>query len=142
MESIGMKTLARSLMIVSALILFACATTKPLSINEKYDLDDQLEQVTEIYKYRLHSWQTIDRQSFILQTGPSDYYLVVLRRPSNELMFTENIAISTTGSSVRSGLDKVTVSQSGMTETYIINKIYKLKDSQQARDIEKQLTGE
>jgi hypothetical protein len=100
-----------------------------------------LEQVTEIYKYRLHSWQTVDRQSFILQTGPSDYYLIVLRRPSNELMFSEHIAISTTGSSVRSGLDEVTVAHSGIKDSYLINKIYKLKDSQQAREIEKQLSG-
>jgi hypothetical protein len=107
--------------------------------NEKYDLDDQLERVNEIYKYRLDSWQTVDRQSLIVQTGPSDYYLIILRRPSNEILFSESISISTSGSSVRSGFDQVTILEADMDYGYLISKIYKLKDSQQAREIKKQL---
>lgn len=137
----------RHLLAITALILmpfmiFACAGTKSFEPNPKYNLDDQLEVVTEIHKYTLKGWEKIDSQSFVLQTGPSTYYLIVLIRPSTELMFTEGMAISSTGSSVKPGFDRVTVSQGGSTQDYIIDKIYKFKDYDQVKEIRAQLTGE
>lgn len=132
------KIIKTTLMILLVLLVSSCATT-PLTIDEKYDLDNQLELVSAINKYRLMSWEMVDSQSLILQTGVSDYYLVVLLRPSTGLMTTESIGVSSTGSSVRSGFDNVTVVSSGMKDTYVIHRIYKLKDSQQAREIKAQL---
>jgi len=121
-------------------IVSACAGTaiKPY---EKYDLDDQLEPASEILRYNLMGWETIDNQSFVLQTSPNQFYLIVLVRPSDRLLFTESISISHTGDMVKPGYDKVTVLDATQTETFVIYKIYKLKDRQQANEIEKQLTG-
>jgi hypothetical protein len=123
------------------LTMFACAGMKSFEHDEKYNLDDQLEAVTEIHKFTMRSWEKVDRQSFVLQSGAGTYYLIVLVRPSTELMFTETVKISNTGSSVKPGFDTVTVYQSGKAEEYVINKIYKFKDYDQVKEIEAQLTG-
>lgn len=125
------------------LLLFltsACATAPSLTAG-KYDLDDQLEPVSEILRYNLMDWEAVDNQSFILQTAPSQYYLVVLVRPSDRLRFTEDIGITHTGPMVKPGYDKVTVYNSPYSETYIIYKIYKLKDREEVKAIKEQLGG-
>jgi hypothetical protein len=122
-------------------MLSACAGTKSFQHDEKYNLDDQLEAVDQIHKYTMKSWETVDSQSFVLQTGAGSYYLMVLIRPSSEIMFTETIKISTTGSAVKPGFDRVTVYQAGMSNDYTINKIYKFKDYDQVKEIKAQLTG-
>jgi len=123
------------------LTIFACAGMKSFEHNEKYNLDDQLEAVTEIQKYTMRDWQTVDNQSFVLQTGTSNYYLIVLNHPSTEIMFAETIKISSTGAVVKPGYDKVTVYQSGRGQDYSIHKIYKFKDREQVAEIKAQLTG-
>jgi hypothetical protein len=65
----------------------------------------------------------------------------VLTRPADQLMFTETIGISHTGANVKPGYDKVTVYSSPNTETYVIHKIYKLKDREEANAIKEQLKG-
>lgn len=126
---------------VALLILSACATA-PVSMSEKYNLDNQLESVANISKFNMMSWEHVDRMSFILQTTPSDYYLFVLNSPSDELPFAENIHISSTGSFVRPGYNNVIVFGVNSNERYVIYKIYKFKDYEQAKEIRKQLTGE
>jgi hypothetical protein len=111
-------------------------------MSEKYNLDSQLESVEDISKFSMMSWEHVDRMSFILQTTPSDYYLFILNRPSNELPFAENIRVSSTGSSVRPGYNNVTVYGVSSKDDYVIDKIYKFKDYDQAKEIRKQLTGE
>lgn len=135
------QVLAAMASVMVLLTMFACAGMKSFEPDEKYNLDDQLEAVTEIHKYTMRSWEKVDSQSFVLQTGAGTYYLIVLIRPSTELMFTENMKISSTGSSVKPGFDKVTVYQAGKAEEYVINKIYKFKDYEQVKEIEAQLTG-
>ena len=122
------------------LIMSACATA-PTETSGKYDLKDQLEPVSEIFKYNLMGWETVDRQSFILQTSPSQYYLIVLLRPSEHLMFSESIGISHTGDLVKPGYDRVTVFSSSFTDTYVIDKIFKLKNREEVKTIKAQLTG-
>jgi len=136
-----MKTL-KQLTVFSALffIVSACATTSA-PIAEKYDLDDQLEPVSEVVRYNLMDWNAIDSQSFILQTAPNQFYLIVLNRPADQLMFTETIGISHTGADVKPGYDKVTVYSSPKSEDYVIHKIYKLKDREEADAIREQLKG-
>ena len=130
-----------SLIFVALLALSACATA-PVGTKEKYNLDSQLQSVAEITKFNMMGWEHVDRMSFILQTTPSDYYLFVLNHPSDELPFAENIYISSTGSFVRPGYNNVTVFGVNSKNNYVIDKIYKFKDYEQAKEIRKQLTGE
>lgn len=109
---------------------------------DKYSrLDDQLEQVSDISSFNLMNWEAIDNRSFILQTSPSRFYLILLRRRAHGLMFAETIAISNTGSMVRPGFDRVTVFSPFQREDYIIQKIFKLKDREAATQIRDQLGG-
>ena len=121
-------------------IISACATA-PGKNAEKYNLDDQLELVSEITRYNLMSWETIDTRSFILQTSPAQFYLMVLTYPAYDLPFAESISISHTGVTVKSGYDKVTVFGSTKNDSYVIDKIYKLKDREEASAIKAQLKG-
>jgi hypothetical protein len=124
--------------IFTAYTCFAASSGVP----EKYNLDSQMQKVTEISKYNFMSWQTVDKQSFVLQTSPSDYYLIVLSNPSDKIMFAETIKIADTNAMVKPGYNNVIVKGNGFTDTYIINKIYKFKDSAQIKTITAQLTGE
>jgi len=137
-----MKTIKYLIQVFVALLFLSACATAPVSTTEKYNLDNQLESVAEITKFNMMGWEHVDRMSFILQTTPSDYYLFVLNHPSDELPFTENIHISSTGSFVKPGYNNVTVYGINSTEKYVINKIYKFKDYEQVKEIRKQLTGE
>lgn len=134
-------SLAKTALVMVSLMIFGCSGWGTFEHDEKYNLDDQLEPITEIQKYSMRDWQKIDSQSFVLQTGTSNYYMVVLTIPSTELMFSETIKISSTGAVVKPGFDRVTVYQSGRSEDYVIHKIYKFKDREQIAEIRAQLTG-
>lgn len=135
-----MKNYRQIFVILASLFLIsACAGTSVKSF-EKYNLDNQLEPASEILRYNLMGWETVDNQSLILQTSPSQYYLIVLTYPSDQLMYAEHISISHTGDMVKPGYDKVTVYGSPMHDTYVIEKIYKLKDRDQVNAIREQLT--
>lgn len=123
-----------------ALLMSSCATGR-IELPEKYVLDDQLESVSYISKYEGHiGWEIVDGQSFILQTRPSDYYLIVLQIPAPSLPFTESISISSSGSMVRAGMDSVTLlQQTPKDPPYIIEKIYHLKEREQVRTIKEQI---
>jgi hypothetical protein len=125
---------------VLLLILSACATT-PAKMPDKYNLDGQLERVTEILRYNMMGWDAVDMQSFVLQTTPSDYYLIVLASPSDRLVFAEVVGINATGDVVKPGYNTVFVKGTTSEETYIINKIYKFKDFEQVKAIKEQITG-
>jgi hypothetical protein len=133
-----MKAIKYFIVFISLFTVSACATT-PIKLAEKYDFGDRLEEVDEILRYNLMGWDAIDRQSFILQTTPSSYYLIVLRRPSYELMFAESISITHTGAMVKTGFDKVTVYGPSDAEEYVIHKIYNLGDREQMKAIKAQL---
>lgn len=121
-------------------VALACATGS-LKSEGKYDLEDQLEPVSEIIRYNLMGWEAVDNQSLILQTAPSKNYLIVLRRPAENLMYSESISISHTGDMVKPGFDEVTVFSSPFSDNYVIDKIYKLENRDQINAIRKQLTG-
>jgi hypothetical protein len=127
--------------LVSLFMATACATA-PVSIPDKYNLDNQLENIQNISKYNMMSWDSVDRQSFVLQTNPGDYYLIVLSSPSEKLPFSESVQITNTGDMVRPGYNNVIVSSPGFEGSYVINKIYKFKDYEQVKAITSQLTGE
>jgi hypothetical protein len=133
-----MKKLAVLLSVMFIVSACAGAAVKPY---EKYDLDDQLEPASEILRYNLMGWEKIDSQSFVLQTSPSQFYLIVLVRPSDRLLFTESISITNTGNMVKPGYDKVIVMDESGDNTFVIYKMYKLKDRQEANEIEEQLSN-
>jgi hypothetical protein len=123
-----------------ALFVLACATGG-IDLPEKYNLDNQLESVSYISKYQGYtSWDAIDNQSFILQTSPSSYYLLILQIPATELRFSESIRISSSGSRVRAGMDTVTLlGRSIKGPPYMIEKIYRLKGREQVQTIREQI---
>jgi hypothetical protein len=116
----------------------ACATM-PVTLAEKYNLDNELEEATEIYNFQIKSWEPIDNQSLIFRANVNDYYLIILQRPALSLPFSENIGVTLTVDKVKPGYDNVVVKDSAGIESYIIHKIYKLKDRQQVKEIKKRL---
>ena len=122
------------------LLISSCATGR-IELPEKYVMDNQLESVSYISKYQGYSgWDMVDRQSFILQTGPGDYYLIVLQIPAPDLPFSESISISSSGSMVRAGMDTVTVlGQSSNGLPYKIEKIYSFEGREQVQTIKEQI---
>lgn len=136
-----MKTIKQLTMVFVTLFIATVCTTALAEMPTKYNLDNQLQKVDSIYKYKYMSWDKIDNQSFVLQTGPSDYYLIVLSSKSDKLLFTERVRINSTNNMVRPGYNNVIVNGNGFKEEYIINKIYKFKDATQVKEIEAQLTS-
>jgi hypothetical protein len=137
-----MKTLNKLITIFTVLLFASICAVAWAAMPAKYDLDKQLEKVDSIYKYKFMSWEKVDNQSFVLQTSPSDYYLIVLSSPSTKLLFSERVRINSTNNMVRPGFNNVIVHQGEGTEELIINKIYKFKDHKQVEEIEALLTGE
>lgn len=134
-----MKAIIKLIVVfIIAIMATACATA-PISLPEKYNLDNDLEEVTEIFKFRVKSWEKVDNQSLILRTDVKNYYLIVLRRPAPNLVFSENIGISDTVDRIKRGYATVYIANPSGNESYIIHKIYKLKDQQHAKDIKEQL---
>jgi len=110
-------------------------------IPEKYNLDDQMENVPGISRFNMMGWERVDTQSFILQTGPNDYYLIILDTKSPTLPSSNTIEISNTGYMVWPGYNNVIVNDDGFEDTYVINRIYKFKDYDQVKAIKARLCG-
>lgn len=119
--------------------LLACAS-EPVKLNEKYVFPD-LPGVKSILNYRLQSWNVIDSQSLIVQTGPSRYFLLILQQANMDLPFSENILISSTAGTVESGLDTVSAAQSPMIKT-AIERIYELRGQEQLKSVRQQIQGD
>lgn len=137
-----MKTLIKiSLVFISILTISACATG-PIQVPEKYALDTQLEQVKSIFKYGITDWEEIDDQSLILQKGPGEYYLLVLKIPAPELPFLQRIKLTATGDMIRAGMDEVIIYPvSHIRQSYPIDRIYRFKDTEQMRAVRDRLIG-
>jgi hypothetical protein len=134
-----MKAITKLILIFIILLMATACATMPVTLPEKYNLDNELEEATEIYNFQIKSWEPIDYQSLIFRANVNDYYLIILERPALSLPFTENIGVTLTVDKVKPGYDNVVVKDSAGIESYIIHKIYKLKDSQQAIEIKKRL---
>ncbi len=134
-----MKTLRKYIFFVIMFLVSAGCATSPPTISEKYNLDDQLEGVHNITRFNLMSWDKIDNQSFILQTGPNDYYLIILDSKSNKLPVTNTIQISNVDSLIWPGYSNVIINDDGWEDAYVINKIYRFKNCTQVDLIRAQL---
>jgi hypothetical protein len=136
-----MKAILRTVWAITTVLFVSAIALAAEGLPEKYNLDNELTPVTEISKYNMMGWETVDNQSFVLQTTPSDYYLIVLSSPSDKLVYSENIAITTNNDTVKPGYNNVLVTGQGFEEKHIINKIYKFKDAEQVKTIKEKLTG-
>ncbi len=121
-----------------SLVFAACATT-PYKMADKYNLDNELKEETEITSFRLDSWESIDYQSLILKSEINKYYLVILNRPALNLPYAQNIGITGTVHKVTKGFDNIVVVDSSGTEYYTIYKIYKLDNREQVTEIKNRL---
>ena len=119
-------------------IATACATG-PIKLPEKYNLNDELQEAEGITNFKIDSWQSIDLQSLIIRTITRDYFLIVLDRPAPSLLSSETIGVTVTVNYVKPGFDNIIVTDSTGSESYIIHKMYKLKDRGQAREIRERL---
>lgn len=134
-----MKEILRVLCVFSFFIMFsACATTRH-DLSTKYDLGKELKEIDQINTFQLSSWEEVDNQSIILKTSRHKYYLLVLREPMIGVIPNLTIGISSTISSITTGFDRIFVNEGGVTQYYVIDKIYELKDRKQADEIKKQL---
>ena len=130
-------TKLKGILLIS-LLATACATTS-FKVDEKYNFDNELQEATELSNWRIDSWETVDYQSLIIRTDFNEYYLVILNWPAPSLPFSEDIGITVTANSVKPGFESIIVADSYGRESYIIHKMYKLKDREQATEIKKRI---
>ncbi len=132
----------RRIIILTFIIVFlasACSTT-PRTLPEKYNLDNDLEAVDQISTFKISSWERVDNQSIILKANWNDYYLIVSHRPFETMISNLPVGIDNTGSTIRSGHDRIVVEDHMGTQYYVIDKIYKLKGDEQAQEIKERLS--
>lgn len=98
-------------------LLFACASSTPaptppaqLAQDQGYELRKPIDR---IMNYRLDSWNYINPQTVIIHAGGNRDYLVTLRDRCHELMNTEVLATTSTGSAMRAKFDAIIVSLAG-----------------------------
>jgi beta-lactamase regulating signal transducer with metallopeptidase domain/tetratricopeptide (TPR) repeat protein len=108
---------------------------EPSTLPDKYDLDDELEAVDQIFSVEGPRVHQVDNQSVILRVNRRDYYLLVLRRPFEMMYSNPNIGLAREAPTVTAGVDRVFVTPSDSTTGYVIEKIYKLKGREQAEEI-------
>jgi len=137
------KILTILLVFVLAMFLSVSAPAAAISIPDKYNLNNQLEQVHKFWRVRIMDWEAIDNQSLVIQTSPGLYYLLVLTVPSYDLPLKMNrIGITNSGSMIREGIDNVIVAGAGRYhQSYPIERIYKISGSKEKREIINQLQG-
>ena len=136
-----MRILKNNFIILTALILISGCAAGTIKIPEKYALEGQLEQVNSFYRQRIIDWERVDNQSLIIETSPGTYYLLVLKIPSQELVFRNRIILSSTGSMIRAGLDDLIIYTAHMKVSYPIERIFKIKGREQMQTVKDQLTG-
>ncbi|MFC1493763.1 DUF6491 family protein [Thermodesulfobacteriota bacterium] len=133
------KIIEVSSIFVLLIMAVSCAST-PGVIPAKYNLDNSLEAVDRISTFKVSSWEQVDRQSIILKVNYNDYYLLVLRRPIISGYPNLRIGVERTIFSITAGFDRIVVLELGAPDYYVIDKIYKLKDKEQAKEIKEKLT--
>ena len=104
--------LHRSLLMLAALLLAACAATdRPMERDVALRLPaDLAAPVDRVYLPRLDHWRPVDRQYLVLYQSPSRQYLVKLERPVTQLPFTDlTIGVRQDGAWLDSRFDSIIV---------------------------------
>lgn len=123
------------------LVLAACANG-PLKPDPRYVFSD-LEQVSSVSGFSVSGWESVDSRSLIIHTGPSQSYLLILATRLNDLNYSEDISLTSTGSRIEARFDCVRVADSscaGSTSAFI-DVIYKLPDRDSISRVKKQIRG-
>jgi len=134
-----MKVMIKAFSIFVFLVMVASCATTPRVLPEKYNLDNDLEAVDQISTFEDITWKKVDKHSIILRVNWKDYYLLVLRRPIFSMSFIHTLGIDSANHSITSGYDRIIVNDSTGTWYYVIDKIYKLRDWEQAEEIKERL---
>ena len=134
-----MKAIIKFSFISVLLILTVSCATTPRALPEKYNLDNELEAVKQISTFMAITWREVDKQSIIITVDWKNYYLLVLDRPVPSMFYVNTLGIDSTTHSIASGYDRVVVRDSTGTDYYVIDKIYRLKDWDQAEKIKERL---
>ena len=130
-----MKKIAKVSSIFVLFIILASPAATANTLPEKYNLDNELEAVYQIFSVKGPRVQQVDDQSIILRVNWRDYYLLVLRRPMDKRYSNPNIGLERAVPTVTAGIDRIFVTPSDSTTGYVIEKIYKLKGKEQAEEI-------
>ena len=132
------------LSILASCLLVACANTAPKELDEKYIFPD-LKQVDRVLSHRIDGWGDIDKQSLFISTSPSTSYLIILRRPSNDIRFARKMSFSSSGSSLDAKFDRIYFFNSFDSVDPIpafIDRIYEVKGKEQKKIIRAKILAE
>jgi hypothetical protein len=125
-----MKTLMT--LVLASLVVAGCAGGSAISRSEqaleKYEpyIGEQIRSFTA---FRIDSWQSVDRDRLILWTGINDAWLITISGSCPDLLFTDRIRVTSTGSQI-STFDKVIV----RSDTCLIDTIQPINIRQMKAD--------
>ena len=71
------------------------------------DFAAPIDEFTYLGNY--DGWRSLGKNVLAVQTGVRDAYLITVQGPCSELSFANTIALTSTGNTVRRGLDSVRV---------------------------------
>ena len=134
-----MKVIIERLSILALFFMVVSCATIPGALPEKYNLGSDLEEVDRISAFKDVEYKPVDNQSIMLTINWTDYYLLVLRRPIDPMYSNSQIRLSRTTPNITSGIDRVFVGPSGDPGGYVIERIFKLKGKEQAKEIKERL---
>jgi hypothetical protein len=130
-------------LLLSSILLMACASN-PKPLDEKY-IFAELEQVDHIKSYRIDGWSDIDKQSLFVSDSPGKSYLVILKRPSNDIRHANGINFSSKSSTIHAKFDYIKFFNN-LTEVdpipAYIERIYKLENRDQKKMVRAKIKGE
>ncbi len=138
------KIILTILCLTLSTLLIACASNSAKELDEKYSFPE-LKQVDRIFSNRIDSWGDIDKQSLFVSTTPNTSYLIVLRRPNNNIRFANNLSFETRGSTLDAKFDSLKFFSSNDSIEPIpayIEKIYEVKGREQKKMVRAQILGE
>jgi hypothetical protein len=115
-------------MVLLIMIAVLGYTSSHVVIDPKYRFSE-FEQVDSLTNFSLMGWEAVDRQSIIIQTSPSVFYLFVLRDKMGDLNSAEKIISSSTGNRIETGLDCIEPLCAAHSTSAVIESIYKLNGS-------------
>jgi hypothetical protein len=128
----AIKTFSVFVPFIIMFLTVSCVTTLQ-PVPEKYNFDNKLEKVERIVTFEEPTWEKLDTQSIILKAAFNDNYLLILQRPISNIHL--RIGIPGTGSTITAGHDRVVVTENTGPLFYTIDKIYRIKDKEQLKEI-------
>ena len=124
-----MKVISTLISAALLLTLTACGgnmnTVQPVNYDGAFD---DLNQVQQIFRFRLDNWEYINDQTLFVDTDHTRHYLIVLRRPNPYMDREFNLRVTSSDRNVYAGTSRI--SDDTSPETYIIDAIYEIDRDQ------------